>query len=248
MAQTNEPRKRTPPEVELAVLEHGRRRCALCFYLNGHLVEKHGQIAHLDSDRTNYAEDNLAFLCIEHHSLYDSRSSQHKNYTLPEVKRARAMLYQAIAQRRHLVNAISAPAIGPKLYELKISALHELLQALTKGHYEINRRAKPVGPLTDEEYRLQVEVHEFRFLDAMTMAEIYLDKHTLDLMRSVLGSLRQMCTSIWLRLPAIYEAHGKYADPEILQPDWKLFTNSFEAAKAALKELLNPTAAAEVQL
>jgi hypothetical protein len=203
------------------------------------LKEKHGQIAHLDDDRANYAKDNLAFLCMEHHSLYDSETSQHKNYTIQEVKRARTMLCEAIARGEHVLNTALAPAISAKLYDLKISALQELWQALTKGHYEINRRAKAVMPQTEEEYRTQVEVHEFRFLDAMTMAEIYLDKDTLDRMRAVLGSLRQMCTSIWLRLPAVLEAKGKYADPEIREPDWKLFTQSFEAAKATLKGLLN---------
>ena len=55
-----------------------------------------------------------------------------------------------------------------------------------------------VMPRTEEEFRTQVEIHQFNFLDAMTMAEIYLDKDTFDLMRAVLGSLRQMRTSIWL--------------------------------------------------
>jgi hypothetical protein len=69
MEKSKELRKRTPPDVEVSVLEQSRRRCALCFYLDGDLNEKHGQLAHLDGDRTNYAEENLAFLCIEHHSL-----------------------------------------------------------------------------------------------------------------------------------------------------------------------------------
>jgi hypothetical protein len=238
MEQTKEPRKRTPPEIELGVLEQSRRRCALCFHLNADLRERHGQIAHLDHDRANSAEDNLAFLCMEHHSLYDSRASQHKNYTIQEIKWARTALCEAIAQGKHVVKPASA--ITAKLHDLKISALQELRQALTKGHYEINRRARAVRPLTEEEYRTQVEVHEFNFLDAMTMAKIYLDKDTLDLMGAVLGSLRQMCTSIWLRLPTVFEAHGRYADPEIREPDWKLFTESFESAEAALKALLNP--------
>src|ERR1035441_1817146 len=102
MSQTKEPRKPTPPEVELNVLEQSRRRCALCFHLNGDLREKHGQIAHLDQDRANYAEDNLAFLCMEHHSVYDSKTSQHKNYTIQEVKKARTILCEAIMQGRHV--------------------------------------------------------------------------------------------------------------------------------------------------
>jgi hypothetical protein len=42
------------------------------------LSEKLGQIAHLDKDPSNAAEDNLAFMCLTHHALYDSKTSQHK--------------------------------------------------------------------------------------------------------------------------------------------------------------------------
>jgi len=35
----------------------------------------------------------LAFLCLEHHSLYDSRTRQHKNFTADELKAARTNLY-----------------------------------------------------------------------------------------------------------------------------------------------------------
>jgi hypothetical protein len=99
---TKEPRKRTPREIELSVLDQSRRRCALCFHLKGDLMEKHGQIAHLDNDPANYVEDNLAFFCMEHHSPYDSTTSQHKNYTVVEVKTARDRLYQAIRDNRHI--------------------------------------------------------------------------------------------------------------------------------------------------
>jgi superfamily II DNA or RNA helicase len=37
--------------------------------------------------------ENLAFLCLDHHTLYDSKSSQHKNFTMAEVVAARALLY-----------------------------------------------------------------------------------------------------------------------------------------------------------
>jgi hypothetical protein len=99
---TKEPRKPTPPQIELEVLDQSRRRCTLCFHLKGDLSEKHGQIAHLDDNPANCAEDNLAFMCIEHHSLYDSTTRQHKNYTIQEVKTARARLYQAIANGDHI--------------------------------------------------------------------------------------------------------------------------------------------------
>ena len=104
-------RSRTPPTTETAVLIRCARRCALCFGLSHDLTEKHGQIVHLDQDPSNYGEDNLAFLCVTHHSLFDSRTSQHKNYTIQEVKTMRAALHDAISRREHAAEpSRSAPA------------------------------------------------------------------------------------------------------------------------------------------
>ena len=85
------------------------RRCALCFHLNGDLAEKLGQVAHLDCDRANSVEDNLAYMCLDHHSVYDSTTSQHKTYTIHEVKSARANLYKLVADGKHLTPAAALP-------------------------------------------------------------------------------------------------------------------------------------------
>ncbi|MBL0189426.1 MAG: hypothetical protein IPP97_27235 [Candidatus Obscuribacter sp.] len=95
-------RKNTPTAIETAVLANSARRCALCFHLNGDLSEKHGQISHLDQDPSNTDEDNLAFLCLPHHSVYDSKTSQHKNYTMAEVKSARHKLYALVKDGSYL--------------------------------------------------------------------------------------------------------------------------------------------------
>jgi hypothetical protein len=102
-------RKRIPKEIELAVLDRSRRRCTLCFHIHDDTREKLGQIAHLDQDPSNPAEDNLAFMCLEHHSLYDSQTSQHKNYTISEVKAARERLHELIESGGHI------HSIGPTL-------------------------------------------------------------------------------------------------------------------------------------
>jgi len=101
-------RKRIPTEIETAVLARSARRCTLCFILSRDLSEKRGQIAHLDQDPSNSAEDNLAFMCLDHHSLYDSTTSQHKNYTIAEVKAAREKLHKAISQKEH--GAVGIPS------------------------------------------------------------------------------------------------------------------------------------------
>jgi len=77
------------------------------------LNEKRGQIAHLDKDPSNWAEDNLAFMCLDHHTLFDSKTSQHKNYTMQEVKTARRKLYETIALGKHRVGATSHAVYAP---------------------------------------------------------------------------------------------------------------------------------------
>jgi hypothetical protein len=88
------PRKATPKQTETNVITKSGRRCCFCFALDGDPTEKHGQIAHLDRNPENDAEDNLAWLCLMHHALYDSTSRQHKGYTPLEAKQYRAELYQ----------------------------------------------------------------------------------------------------------------------------------------------------------
>jgi hypothetical protein len=84
------------------VLLKSARRCPLCFHLDGDLKEKPGQVAHLDRNRANGAEDNLAFICLPHHSIFDSTTRQHKNYTIHELKVLRMRLYEAVAEGKHL--------------------------------------------------------------------------------------------------------------------------------------------------
>jgi hypothetical protein len=91
-------RKSIPKQTETAVLIKSRRRCSICFGLDRDTRLKAGQIAHLDRDNQNTDEDNLCFLCFEHHDQYDSKSSQRKNLTKDEVKAFRAELLTAIHQ------------------------------------------------------------------------------------------------------------------------------------------------------
>lgn len=90
-------RKKTPTPTETAVLTKSKRRCAICYHLEEVKTLKKGQIAHLDQNPSNFAEDNLAWLCFDHHSEYDSTTKQHKNYTKAEVKKWRDDLYAAFA-------------------------------------------------------------------------------------------------------------------------------------------------------
>src|SRR5712691_6597571 len=93
-------RKSIPKATETAILTKSARRCAICFGLQSDLSTKKGQIAHLDGNRANNTEDNLAFLCFNHHDEYDSMTSQSKGLTEQEVKVYRERLYQRVASVR----------------------------------------------------------------------------------------------------------------------------------------------------
>lgn len=161
------PRRATPRTTELSVLDQSRRRCALCFHIDGSLTEKHGQIAHLDRNPANYTQDNLAFLCLTHHSLYDSRTSQHKNYTMSEIKKAREDLYRAIQQDHHL----SVSAIRQEGRQVDRAALKEIVQRLSKTinrmrKWSFNGTSFPIAwfdPLS--EYVAGRSSSEFEFID-----------------------------------------------------------------------------------
>jgi hypothetical protein len=75
-------RAHIPEPIQHRVLDRSRRRCALCVHFDNDWARKEGQIAHLDRDPSNFAEDNLAFLCLPHHDDYDTKRRQTKNHRL----------------------------------------------------------------------------------------------------------------------------------------------------------------------
>ena len=93
------PRKKLAAAIEVSGVTRSRRRCALCFGLFGDVAVKRGQIAHVDRDRSNDAEDNLAFLCLTHHDEYDTTPSQSKRFTPEELGKYRAELCAIMADQ-----------------------------------------------------------------------------------------------------------------------------------------------------
>ena len=87
------PRKKIPNNIQIEVLTKSKRRCALCCGINNDCSEKRGQIAHINKNNSDNEFDNLVWLCFEHHDLYDSQTSQSKNYQSKEVKYYRNKLY-----------------------------------------------------------------------------------------------------------------------------------------------------------
>ncbi len=92
-------RKRVSQATQDAVLLKSKRRCCICFGLQGDIDLKPGQIAHLDKNNQNDAEENLAFLCLTHHDQYDSITRQSKNFTIGEVKHYRVRLYEKLSEQ-----------------------------------------------------------------------------------------------------------------------------------------------------
>lgn len=85
-------------KIETEVLVKSARRCCLCYGLNGDFSEKRGQIAHIDRDPSNSCFENLAYLCLDHHDLYDSKTSQSKEVTRQELIYYRNVLYTDVKE------------------------------------------------------------------------------------------------------------------------------------------------------
>jgi hypothetical protein len=89
-------RRKINKSLETTILLKSRRRCCICFGLNRDKSLKSGQIAHLDKNPSNNKEENLAFLCFEHHDEYDSITRQKKGLSQQEVKYYRSELYESL--------------------------------------------------------------------------------------------------------------------------------------------------------
>ena len=92
-------RVRIPLEKQADVLVECRRRCALCFGLQHDFAVKRGQIAHIDQDSSNASEENLVFLCFDHHDEYDSTTRQSKGLTEGEVTRFKETLIEEVLRQ-----------------------------------------------------------------------------------------------------------------------------------------------------
>jgi hypothetical protein len=118
------PRKPATKVVEADVVLRCRRRCCLCFFLDGVKERRRGQIAHLNRNRSDTRFDNLVFLCMDHHDEYDSRPSQSKGLIEAEVRQYRDQLYASLG------NAASQSEID------EINGSSELREIAPTNEYE----------------------------------------------------------------------------------------------------------------
>ena len=171
-------RKKTPGNVEAEVLIASKRRCAICFSIDGDVREKKGQIAHLDKNPNNDKIDNLCYLCLPHHDQYDSKTSVSKNYTIHEVKKYRCDLYDKIRDNllsENKPNAELNSAITNSYYDLLVfcgrikeyfggypSASEvstygrELLSSLRDKVLDFGHNEQIIQPLRDFENRVNI--------------------------------------------------------------------------------------------
>jgi hypothetical protein len=132
-------RKKVKRDIETEILLRCARRCALCYYLNNDLREKVGQVAHIDQDPSHSTEDNLVFLCMEHHTLYDSKTSQHKNYTAGELREMKTVILGAIAAKEHFKQPEAPKIIRRK--KPKLNVVYTIGQAA----WSIGGQMQPTG-------------------------------------------------------------------------------------------------------
>ena len=118
-------RKKTSSDIETEVLYKSGRRCCICFGLNNDFSEKPGQIAHLDRNNSNNKLENLAFLCLEHHDKYDTRTSQSKGWTIGEARQYKSDLYLVVGKWRK--NSQLAKDKEDSTRDIKSAADNEIL-------------------------------------------------------------------------------------------------------------------------
>ena len=156
-----------PRNIEIAVLRKCRRRCALCFSLDFNLDTQQGQIAHVDRDANNKAEDNLAYLCLRHHDEYDTRPSQSKGFKEEELLEAKTDLEKWIQDnherlvRSSLMDKTDIPevrdSVSPEVFQLRIPVYRAFNRLASYIMRETN--------VSDEElFRFLRDTHDALFL------------------------------------------------------------------------------------
>src|SRR6266516_203024 len=164
-------RKRISSEVVADVTSASRRRCCICFALRLDDSEKQGQIAHLDRDASNNSSDNHAFLCLDHHDQYDSRTSPAKGLTIEEVKRYRTELLAFVARTipgsdaeiiSALTNALDRPAYRTPFHQESSlprfrDAIAETIETLNTGRTRQGMQLPSKSQIRDPTLRAGVD-------------------------------------------------------------------------------------------
>jgi len=142
-------RKNIPADIQKQVLLKSRRRCCLCFWLDGVDEVVKGQIAHLDQDSSNNKVENLAFLCFDHHDEYDGRPNVSKGFQRQEVAQWRDELYKEMEYRFRSVRS--------RKVQLTVYRFDAVDPGVT---FRLDLRLKNVGEATIKNATLSIRLPE----------------------------------------------------------------------------------------
>ncbi|MBM3709594.1 MAG: hypothetical protein FJW61_04135 [Actinobacteria bacterium] len=163
-------RKKINSDTEATVLEESGRRCCICFGLYQDLGLKIGQIAHLDKNNANSMLDNLAFLCLEHHDMYDSKTSQSKNFTIKEVKKYRDDLKERIiVTKKSLKNISKNLTLKPEEYK-EVEVCNAIIEILSE--YRTINQYYPIA----QKLSLPIKTVERILIDLIQEKQVRVDR------------------------------------------------------------------------
>jgi len=206
-------RKPVPDDIQQRVLDRSRRRCALCIHFNNDWQGKDRQIAHLHRDPSNFAADNLVFLCLPHHDEYDTMRRQTKNLTIGEAKTARDRLYKYIEGGGDLA---TAGAVSRQADERRLSVIKQAVKAEVK-RLEISIsalwRALPSAPQPANRRAEQLVIESSSLLRGEREDIALLDEKTRALLEGLAGMINEYNRRIET---AVVVGQGPLIDQEIL--------------------------------
>lgn len=159
-------RKKLNEATQFEVVYRSARRCCMCFALARDFDQKAGQLAHLDQDRSNDAQTNLAWLCLPHHDEYDSRTSQSKGYTEAEVKRYRDLLYAEVDRWRQSQPHVESPELFRFKQKLLESNTGLFFFAAYAGRHPMARK-RLLDEVTDSDFKAQL-ADAWAFIDSQS--------------------------------------------------------------------------------
>lgn len=122
----------------------------------------------------------------------------------------------------------------------RLEALRNLHSTFVRCHFALNAHAGLNVPstMTVHDFEQEVKAKEKEYFDALTLADIYLETGDRAAMYKALGAVRQVVTSIEYRLPGANSPKA-YAE-QFKAVEWQEFADTYEAALAGLRNLLNP--------
>ncbi len=229
-------RKKANSEVEAKVLIESRRRCAFCFGLHGDLAEKKGQIAHVDHDCSKSEIDDLAWLCLEHHDAYDSKSSQSKGLTPAELRIYRDDLYKVLktdgalwAGSKSKKTRAKVSNKPPKTRESIPFEIYERRNQVYQAAKEIIAHAISSGSMDFE--------HAFKFAQASESALFLFDDDIDAYLREIYQrAIRLRAVNRHLEYVPIGEGRNALANEDSALLLW--FTDAYEVLRQKMKSYL----------